>query len=573
MGQQVDEDVSQKETNEEIELQADNSSNHSNADILDNVPIVSEADDGTDGQNIIHEHTDDVVDIVDKDVVDDDVSEAVVDMFLDEIVESAVTAAAAASEEKTIDENSNQSIASDSTEFDGLVINEASADSSETVSNTKTSEGADKICTNAEAITTTQDNESETMVVADAPELAQNTNELIKTDVINENEAVTAAEVSVGLLNGDSDCSNSTSSSSSSTSNSSSRSSSPNRSPNSTETTTKIIHTINSRPAKRKLSTDSTNEYDIFAKQAKITEDDDTVQTNGNDFDVMHDNKSTSTALAIESTTTEENLETNNKFTLDNHFMSSPIVERPVESLESNVNVNEKRDEMVDATNIVTKDVANVEAKHVNGFVDGTSVQEIQSSVMPQINTTSTIEQRQQNTAEMKQHLKQQLLFGAFSEGVVSNYAQCLGLQPMVKFKCFKCEANDFTTLAELKNHHLVCLRNANNNLDKSMEIDTINGKTNSKQQQLQQEQSQQRIATAVATVADSNVQKEGRASFFHSFHMVEPSTESTLSQLFPPPTTTAKTLTAPTTTSMMPNNQCDLTRTISSIDTKQSNV
>lgn len=487
---------------------------------------------------------------VQDDTVDEDaMGEEVIKMLLNQIVETAAAEAVAAVEqeqEAIIDENSSQSIASDSTEFDGLVINEASADSSETVCNTKTIDGADEMCTNADATvsatttTTTQETNDTESAIADAQPLAENANQLINTDVINANEDETATfptsdEVSahqtsrddlLDLHNGDSNCSSSSSSSATSTSSSSSSSSSSsNHSLNSPKLTMQVdepIHAINSRPAKRKLSTNSTDEFDMFAKQAKITDvghmnrcdDDDDAddvddrlcmgvsvsndvtsgQTNGNGddpFAVIASplpsaiDKSAAMALASEERiSSDHHMDT----AADGHLThSSPMAGPPLDLLESlqpkELSVGESPNEMTVASN-TTKDDGCANTKYVNGFVDQLSATRMESTTVPQSYTAPTDDHHQQNTVDLKQHLKQQLLFGSFNEGVVNNYAQCLGLKPMVKFKCFKCGANDFTTMAELKNHHLTCLRNANNNLDKSMEIDPINnGKLHLKMQ------------------------------------------------------------------------------------------
>lgn len=595
------------------------------------------------------------MDIVNKDSVDDDVvdreaiSEDVVNMFLDEIIDSAATSAIAAEQqEQAIEENSNQSIASDSTEFDGLVINEASVDSSETACNSKMGESVNKTCTNANATTTAEREMESESVFADAQQLAADANELINTDVINANEDETATksfhasdEVSVqqtsrdetlDLLNGDSNCSSSSSnsststSSSNSTSSSSSSSSSSNslhNSPKQTLQVDEITHAIHSRPAKRKLSTDSMDDSDVHEKRAKVVESENsnrydgdgnvTTQTNGNDDDVIEDSRPESTALVISDTTAEDHNDTNSKFILDNHFVASPIMEQsPLESLESDVNIHEAGGEIVDAST-VTKDDGCADAKHVNGFIDDSPTEKTQPSAVPQSYNLSTIIEKppnpfetipyqqnsgdlkihylqsyatkmfgpSQNTSEsdpncdkhkhflqtyadrvndtqiheeQKQHLKQQSAFSMFNHGVVSNHARCLALQPMVKFKCFKCEANDFRTLAELKIHHLMCLRN--NNLDKSMENNTINGKMNVKQQ---------RISDAVATVVGANVPTESTdTSFFSCVRLSEPTNASAQLQLA---------ATEPTLSTPIPHGRSDSSRTISSIDTKQSSV
>lgn len=44
-------------------------------------------------------------------------------------------------------------------------------------------------------------------------------------------------------------------------------------------------------------------------------------------------------------------------------------------------------------------------------------------------------------------------------ESNTSEYAQYLGLQPAVKFKCFKCAESKFPSLLELKEHQTVCLK------------------------------------------------------------------------------------------------------------------
>lgn len=76
------------------------------------------------------------------------------------------------------------------------------------------------------------------------------------------------------------------------------------------------------------------------------------------------------------------------------------------------------------------------------------------------------------NTDEMTYFLKHQLqysdlgkLFGNVEMTTDNDplkefeYAQYLGLQPSVKFKCFKCSDSNFTSLSELKQHQNVCLK------------------------------------------------------------------------------------------------------------------
>lgn len=73
-------------------------------------------------------------------------------------------------------------------------------------------------------------------------------------------------------------------------------------------------------------------------------------------------------------------------------------------------------------------------------------------------------------TIEMKSLLKQQLMFGSISDGFAS--AQRLGLRPSPVFKCFKCDTGQFQSLADLKDHQLVCLRSLdNNNSDKAQSL------------------------------------------------------------------------------------------------------
>lgn len=77
------------------------------------------------------------------------------------------------------------------------------------------------------------------------------------------------------------------------------------------------------------------------------------------------------------------------------------------------------------------------------------------------------------NTDEMKYFIKEQLqftdlgkIFGnvdiTTSDGYLPDYAQFLGLQPSVKFKCFKCDASTFLSLSELKRHQQICLKATN---------------------------------------------------------------------------------------------------------------
>lgn len=76
------------------------------------------------------------------------------------------------------------------------------------------------------------------------------------------------------------------------------------------------------------------------------------------------------------------------------------------------------------------------------------------------------------NTDEMTYFLKHQLQFSDLGklfgnvEMTTDNdplkefeYAQYLGLQPSVKFKCFKCSDSNFTSLSELKQHQNICLK------------------------------------------------------------------------------------------------------------------
>lgn len=76
------------------------------------------------------------------------------------------------------------------------------------------------------------------------------------------------------------------------------------------------------------------------------------------------------------------------------------------------------------------------------------------------------------NTDEMKYFFKHHLqysdlgkLFGnvdvssVMGSGQASDYAQYLGLQPSVKFKCFKCADSTFASLQELKHHQAKCLK------------------------------------------------------------------------------------------------------------------
>lgn len=78
------------------------------------------------------------------------------------------------------------------------------------------------------------------------------------------------------------------------------------------------------------------------------------------------------------------------------------------------------------------------------------------------------------NSDEIKHFLKHQLqfsdlgkLFGnidfsSVGPGHLNDYAQFLGLQPTVKFKCFKCADSTFESLAKLKEHQSVCLLQRN---------------------------------------------------------------------------------------------------------------
>lgn len=76
------------------------------------------------------------------------------------------------------------------------------------------------------------------------------------------------------------------------------------------------------------------------------------------------------------------------------------------------------------------------------------------------------------NTDEMTYFLKHQLqysdlgkLFGNVEMTTDNDplkefeYAQYLGLQPSVKFKCFKCSNSNFTSLSDLKQHQNICLK------------------------------------------------------------------------------------------------------------------
>lgn len=78
---------------------------------------------------------------------------------------------------------------------------------------------------------------------------------------------------------------------------------------------------------------------------------------------------------------------------------------------------------------------------------------------------------------EMKHFLKHHLqfsdlgkLFGNIDLSAgneqLGECAQFLGLQPTVKFKCFKCDKSTFLSLAELKDHQATCLKNNNQNHD-----------------------------------------------------------------------------------------------------------
>lgn len=98
-------------------------------------------------------------------------------------------------------------------------------------------------------------------------------------------------------------------------------------------------------------------------------------------------------------------------------------------------------------------------------------------SSLPQMmfNSTSHHQHQQQkqhsmngsSTDEIRNFLRDQIKFwggGRLNDGgfFTNEYAQYLGLQPAVKFKCFKCGDAQFSSLFELKEHQVMCLKRAN---------------------------------------------------------------------------------------------------------------
>lgn len=494
------------------------------------------------------------------DILETDVAgENIVNAILDEIVEATVATTVAVNDQRTVDEHSNHSAASNSTQYDGLVINEASADANEVVCKSKTETHADSSCTNADAIEEAS-SEMETepaLEIVNAPASTAIVNELINTDVINVNEeetpptTITPAfstsdeplmqqssppphqlpsqheSLTLELLNGDSNgCADSSNSSSSSSSSSSSNSSSnhcvQHNSRRQSISFDEILGAIDSRPsAKRKLSTDPMDDAECPAKQPKlniememnigdsvvdtatnsvvdsateslidiatdsvvdtaIVTDSVTNEFNGNNDDPMSNDSSTS-APEIQGDDAYQMVTNYWKTIIDNHSVMPPVTANPTKLLELNASINASECDMLNASNSdSTKGNGYPEAKHVNGFADESGWEaegvdeRVEDTAMRVLHTDNIV-------TEMKESEKQQLLCGPLNENVVNDTDETghrLGLQTM-PLKCFKCESSAFTTLAELKDHYLECLRNSICNLENSIIFDTINGNAN----------------------------------------------------------------------------------------------